>query len=311
MVAVTSASVIIPGNLDGVHRGHRALIAAGRQRALDGDLRVVAMFFDPHPLEVLLPERAPDKLTMPARRRTLLRGVGADAVVAQRFDDAFSKLSPEAFAREVLVGQHGARSVVVGPDFRFGHHRKGDLPLLRALGEELGFDVTVMEPVRHGGHVVSSSRVREHLGEGDVAAAADLLLRIHDVDGTVVRGDERGRAIGFPTANLDCDPVLLPADGVYCVVARDLDQPGAPRLPGVANLGSRPTFSDAGRAVEVHLFDFHGDLYGHRLRVGFVSRIRGERRFDGIEALKAQIARDAEVARNDVAGVDGELVAWV
>lgn len=307
---MASPSVIVPGNLDGVHRGHRALLAAARQRAIRGDLRVTAMFFDPHPMEVLLPERAPVRLTMPERRRALLRGAGADAVVAQRFDEAFAKLSPEDFARRVLAEAQGARGVVIGPDFRFGHRRAGDLAALRTLGAELGFDVTVVEPVRHAGGVVSSSRVREHVAEGDVEGAAELLLRVHEVEGTVVRGDERGRAIGFPTANLAPDPVLLPGDGVYAVVARDLDAPAAPRLGGVANLGTRPTFA-AGRAVEVHLFDFQGDLYGHRLRVGFVSRIRGERRFDGVEALKARIARDADAAREAIRGVDGELVGWV
>lgn len=303
-------SIIVPGNLDGVHRGHRALIAAARQRAMGDELRVTAMFFEPHPLEVLLPERAPVRLTMPDRRRAILRGVGADTVVAQRFDRAFAQLAPEEFARRVLVEENGARGVVVGPDFHFGHRRAGDVSMLHELGGQLGFDVVIAEPVRHGGSVVSSSRVRELLLEGNVQDAAELLLRVHEAEGLVVRGDERGRALGFPTANLECDPVLLPADGVYAVVARDLTETGAPRLAGVANLGTRPTF-DAGRAVEVHLFDFAGDLYGHRLRVGFVSRIRGERRFDGVEALRAQITRDAEAAREAVSRADGELVGWV
>lgn len=303
-------SVVVPGNLDGVHRGHRALIATARQRALRDDLRVVAMFFDPHPLEVLLPERAPARLTLPARRREILRGVGADAVAIERFDERFAHLTPEEFVEQVLARGQQARSVVVGPDFRFGHRRAGDVHRLRELGTKRGFDVVVADPVRHAGGIVSSSRVREHLIEGDMEAASDLLLRVHDVEGTVVEGDRRGRTLGYPTANLDCDDVLLPADGVYAVIVRDCTDAEGRRWSGVANLGKRPTF-DTAPAVEVHLFDFEGDLYGRRLRVGFVSRIRGERRFDGLEALKAQIDRDAEAARRINAAVDGELIGWV
>jgi riboflavin kinase / FMN adenylyltransferase len=157
---------------------------------------------------------------------------------------------------------------------------------------------------------VSSSRVRDLLQQGDVAGAATLLLRVHEVEGDVVRGDGRGRTIGFPTANLQCDPVLLPAEGVYAVVARDLTAPGAPLLRGVANLGRRPTFA-AGPAVEVHLFDFDDTLYGHRLRVGFVDRVRGEKRFEGVQALTAQIGRDVETARVALARIDAERLAWV
>jgi riboflavin kinase / FMN adenylyltransferase len=157
---------------------------------------------------------------------------------------------------------------------------------------------------------VSSSRVRELLQRGEARTATALLQRPHEVEGEVVRGDGRGRTIGFPTANLRCDPVLLPTDGVYAVAARDLHAPGASLLHGVTNLGTRPTF-EAGRAVEVHLFDFDADLYGHRLRIGFVERIRGERRFESVQALEAQIARDAEAARAALDGTDTELLGWL
>jgi len=297
----TEPSVVAPGNHDGVHLGHRALLEAARRRTGDA-LRMVALFFDPHPSAVLAPDRAPPLLTTAGRREALLREAGADEVVAQRFDRAFASLSPEAFVTRVLVDGLGARGVVVGPDFRFGHGRVGDLGVLRRLGETHGFDVTVVEPVVHRGVRVSSTRVREHLARGDVTGAAELLDRVHDVTGTVIEGDRRGRTIGFPTANLECEPVMLPADGVYAVLARIVG--GDDRvLSGVANLGVRPTV-EAGRSVEVHLFDFDDDVYGARLRVGFVERIRGEVRFDGLDALKKQIARDAEAARGAVEAVE-------
>jgi riboflavin kinase / FMN adenylyltransferase len=304
-------SIVVPGNLDGVHLGHRALLDGARARAGRDGAGVLALFFDPQPLEVLRPDRAPPRLTQPPRRSALLRMAGADAVAVERFDEGFSRLSAAEFARGVLVERHGARGVVVGPDFRFGHGREGDVERLRTLGAELGFDVTIVEPVRVEGDVVSSSRVRALLAQGDVARAARLLARVHEVEGEVIRGDGRGRTIGFPTANLRCEPVLLPADGVYAVVARDLSAgDDAPLLLGVANLGSRPTF-DAGRAVEVHLFDFDADLYGHRLRVGFVHRVRGEQRFEGVQALEAQIGRDVVAARAALQAMHGELVTWV
>jgi riboflavin kinase / FMN adenylyltransferase len=303
-------SVVVPGNLDGVHLGHRSLLTAACERARPEGWRVAALFFDPSPLEVLAPDRAPPRLTLPLRRAALLEGAGAHHVAVERFDEAFSRLSPEAFVEQVLVGRHGARAVVVGPNFRFGHARAGDVTLLTELGRTHGFDVTVVEPVVVEGHIVSSSRVRELLHRGEARTAAALLHRPHEVEGVVVRGDGRGRTIGFPTANLRCDPVLLPTDGVYAVAARDLDAPGASLLHGVANLGTRPTF-EAGRAVEVHLFDFDADLYGHRLRIGFVERIRGERRFESVQALEAQIARDAEAARAALDGTDTELLGWL
>lgn len=305
-----SGAVVTPGNHDGVHLGHRALVREARSQADARGLRAVALFFDPHPSRVLAPDRAPPLLTTVDRRVELLRRAGADEAVAWPFDRAFAALAPEVFVRDVLVGRLAARSVVVGPDFRFGRERSGDLPMLRALGEAHAFGVTVVDPVVLDGERVSSTWVRERLAAGDVEGAARLLGRVHDVDGTVVEGDRRGRTIGFPTANLRCDPVVLPADGVYAVVARRVDVPDGRRLGGVANLGVRPTF-EAGRSVEVHLFDFDEEVYGARMRVGFVERIRPEQRFDGLEALKAQIARDAEAARRAVADVDEERVRWV
>ena len=305
-----AGTVVTPGNHDGVHLGHRALVQVARERADARGLRAVAMFFDPHPSRVLAPERAAPLLTTAARRAELLRAAGADDAIAWPFDERFAALEPEAFVREVLEGELGARGVVVGPDFRFGRGRGGDLAMLRSLGEESGLEVTVVEPVLLDGERVSSTGVRERLAAGDVGGAARLLGRVHDVDGLVVEGDRRGRTIGFPTANLACDDVMLPADGVYAIVARRLDVAGAPRLSGVMNIGVRPTVA-AGRAVEAHLFDFAEDVYGARMRVGLVQRIRAEQKLPGLEALKAQIARDVDAARGVLETVPEEMLRWL
>jgi riboflavin kinase/FMN adenylyltransferase len=199
---------------------------------------------------------------------------------------------------------------VLGPDFRFGARRAGDRALLEEFGRMRDFAVVPVAPLCDEGGAISSSRIRTRLHEGDVTSAAALLGRPHDVEGVVIRGDQRGRTIGFPTANLQPQDVLLPADGVYAVVARRLDVPDAPCLGGVANLGVRPTVG-AGRSVEVHLFDWHGDLYDAPLRVAFVARLREERRFAGLDALVTQIRRDADDARAQVHGREQEYGRWL
>jgi riboflavin kinase/FMN adenylyltransferase len=199
---------------------------------------------------------------------------------------------------------------VVGEDFRFGARRAGDVSVLRELSAPRGIEVVTVPPVTLEGDVVSSSQVRAALAQGDVERAARMLTRVHDVTRRVVRGAQRGRTLGFPTANLELEGMMLPADGVYAVAARVLDGSAGQhtlRL-GVANLGVRPTLS-AGRSLEVHLFDFHGDLYGASLRVGFVARLRGEQKFPSLEALRAQIARDVEAAREALSRCDPSLLA--
>ena len=305
-----SPSIVTPGNHDGVHLGHRALVQAAARRARTEGLCTTAMFFDPHPTRVLAPDRAPVLLTGPGRRVDFLKGAGADAVAVLPFDEAFARTSPEVFVKKVLIETCNAKGVVVGPDFHFGHRRSGNIATLRALGRQHGFDVEVVEPVMYEGEAVSSTRIRRLLCEGDVASVASMLTRVHEIDGEVILGDQRGRTIGFPTANLDVSPLQLPADGVYAVAARVLGRPEGARLRGVANLGVRPTMN-AGRSVEVHLFDFDADLYGERLRVGFVEQIREERRFEGLEALKAQIARDAVAARECLERAPAALLDWI
>ncbi len=303
-------AVVTPGNYDGVHLGHRALAATAIARARRDGWRAIGLTFDPHPSTIVAPTRPLDLLTLPERRVELLRGLGLDDVVIQPFDDRFAALEPEAFARQVLVESVGARAIVVGHDFRFGRARKGDIALLRELGERHGFEVIVVDAVQANGAPVSSTRIRDSLLRGDVEDAAMLLARVHDVSGEVVRGDGRGRTLGFATANLRCDPVLLPASGVYAVVARRVDRAEPGRLLGVANLGSRPTFG-AGASFEVHVLDFDGDLYGARLRVGFVARLRDEKKFDGIDALRAQIAADVARGRGALARAPEERLRWI
>jgi riboflavin kinase/FMN adenylyltransferase len=304
-------SVVTPGNHDGVHLGHRALINAAKRTADAHGWQTLGMFFDPHPTAVLAPERAPVLITDIARRVEIMKGAGCDDVVVLPFDDEFSKMTPDQFVQKVLLDTCHARGVVIGPDFHFGHKRSGNIVNLREWSDRAGFTVQVVEPVMHDGEAVSSTRIRRVLREeGDVEDVATMLTRLHEVDGEVVRGDQRGRQIGFPTANLEVGPLQLPKDGVYAIVARVLDDASSPLRQGVANLGNRPTFA-AGRSVEVHLLGFDGDLYGKRMRIGFVRRIRGERKFDGLEALKSQIAMDCETAEIALQGSDPEWARWI
>lgn len=296
-----------PGNHDGVHLGHQALIRRARGYARAHGLRALALTFDPHPMALLAPARAPVPLTTLARRCELLRLAGADDVAVEAFTPALASLAPETFLRGLM--QRGARAFVVGPDFRFGKDRAGDVALLERFGQENGLAVMVEQPVLVDGVRVSSSAVRKAVAAGDVVRASTLLGHVAELTGSVVLGQQRGRTLGFPTANLAPEPVLQPADGVYAVVARVVGE-STPALGGVANIGVRPTVT-AGRSVEVHLFDFAGDLYGKSLRVGFLRRIRDEKKFSSLEALRAQIGLDCEAARSTVAASDERLWAWI
>lgn len=289
-------SVIAPGNYDGVHLGHQALLRSATNFAKAHGLSTSVLTFDPHPGS-LLGAAAKHVLTLHPRRAELARAAGADSVVVQPFTHDFAALSPEAFIDTLLA--HGARALVVGPDFRFGSARRGDVDLLHKLAAQQNFSVLIEPPVLLAGERVSSSAIRTALVAGDVRRACALLGRVHEVQGSVVEGNRRGRGLGFPTANVAVQPVLPPADGVYAVVARLLSgvtDDDHTLLKGVANLGTRPTFA-AGRSVEVNLFDFDRDIYGSELRVGFVERIRGEQRFAGIDELRKQITADAARAR--------------
>ena len=281
------------GNFDGVHRGHGALIgAATRARPEPGS--VVALTFDPHPARLIVPDRAPTTLTTLEQKTELLEALGVERLAVLPFTRALSLMSPEEFVDRVLVGALEAKSVIVGENFRFGRDRAGDVGRLVALGAGEGFDVEVVEPVLHEGRRISSSRIRAALERGAVEEAQALLGHPFFIDGPVVEGERRGRTLGFPTANLQTENETLPSAGVYAVRC---GLPGGGWVPGVANLGSRPTFGGARPSVEAHLLDFDADLYGARLRLEFQARLRAEEKFPGPEALVEQIRKDVDRAR--------------
>ncbi len=285
--------VVALGNFDGVHRGHQALLAQARERAASLGAPVVAFTFEPHPRGFFVPDTGPFRLTLLPAKTRLLAEHGAQAVLAQRFEAAFAALPASSFIEDVLLSGLGARHVVCGYDFTFGARRSGNVEMLRAEGARRGFGVTVVDPVTHEGEIYSSTRIREALRHGWAREAADLLGHSWEIEGTVELGDQRGRTIGFPTANVSLGEHLRPRFGVYAVRAL-VD--GVWRN-GVANLGKRPTFGKLQENFEVHLFDFAGDLYGKVLRVALVDFIRAEMKFPGLDALKAQIAADGEAAR--------------
>ncbi len=287
-------SVVTIGNFDGVHRGHQVLLRRTVDGATARGLRSVAVTFDPHPVALLRPELAPPLLQTLDERCRQLRAAGADLVLVLPFTRELAALTPAAFVERVLAGPLQARRVVVGTNFRFGNRAAGDVVTLVQEGEEHGFEVEAVTLLELGGVPISSSAVREHLQAGDVGWARLALGRAPRIAGTVVRGDARGRAIGFPTANLDVpDGLVLPADGVY---AGHVELAGV-RHPAVVNVGVRPTFDGQRRTVEAHLLDLDLDLYGRQLALDLEHRIRGERRFDGVEALVAQITADAARSR--------------
>jgi riboflavin kinase / FMN adenylyltransferase len=289
-----AVNVIVIGNLDGVHRGHQAVLLQARAIADAKNLRTLVLTFDPHPNEVLR-GWTPPRLATLERRIELLRRHGADEVNALPFTAELAAFSPERFARELLVERLGARAVVVGEGFRFGARRAGDLDALRGFGESLGFEVAAAEVASDDRGPFSSTRVRDAIALGHLHEATRLLGRRHSLSGVVESGDRRGRTIGFPTANLGGVVEALPPHGVYAVFAGD--------QPAVMNLGVRPTVDGKILRVEVHLFDFEGDLYGQGMRVHLVERIREERKFAGLDELKAQIVRDADTARAILAEV--------
>lgn len=287
------------GNFDGVHRGHRAVLDAARSLARELGAPFGVVTFEPHPREVLQPDGAPARLTPLRRKIELFRDLGVEILHLLRFDRHLMQLSPQAFVDEVLVGRLGVRAVTAGVDFRFGHRRAGDMVALQELGRARGLRVRAVARVEAEGADCSSTRIRTALADGEVGLAARLLGYTYAVDGVVRPGDQRGRTIGFPTANVD--PLgkrpFLPGTGVYAVEACLRRPGGLERYPAVANFGRRPTVDGTRLLLEVHLLQGGGDLYSRRMRVAFVQRLRGERRFAGLDELKAQIARDCAEAR--------------
>jgi riboflavin kinase/FMN adenylyltransferase len=296
-------TVVTIGAYDGVHLGHRSVIRLVRQRAAERGLRSAVVTFDRHPASVVRPESAPRLLTDLEQKLELLAETGIDYCLVISFDEARSRESAEDFVHEVLVDCLNAADVVVGEDFHFGHRRAGNVPLLRRLGAELGFEVDGIELVGAeggpgGGEApVSSTRIRRALVEGDLSLANRLLGRDYEVRGVVALGDKRGRELGFPTANVSVPgDILLPADGIY---AGWFERPDGTVHPSAISLGRRPTFYVEAHVslLEAHLLDFDGDLYDEHVKVRFVARLRDEVRFDSVGALVEQIQRDVDQAR--------------
>lgn len=287
------------GNFDGVHLGHRAVIGEAARIAGDLHAPLAVLTFEPHPRMFFQPDAAPFRLTSSEGRAARLEGLGVDLLFELPFDDAFAHVTAEAFVDGILHDALGLRHVVVGYDFNFGHRRRGTPDMLIERAGHRGFGATKVAAVHESdGAVYSSSRIRQCLTEGDPRGAASLLGEPWEIDGTVEEGDRRGRTIGFPTANLRIGSLLCPRLGVYAVRAALTDGDGAGAwMPGVANLGVRPTVNDRGVLLEVHLLDRAIELYGRRLRVRLVDFIRPERKFGGLDELKAQIAADAARAR--------------
>jgi riboflavin kinase/FMN adenylyltransferase len=290
-------SVVTIGVFDGVHRGHQAIIGEAVSRAKAAGVPSVVLTFDPHPSEVVRPGSHPTVLTSPRYKADLVERLGADVLCVLEFTPEFSRLTPAEFAHVVLVEHLHAQGVVVGENFRFGHKAAGDVAELARVGERFGFAATGVPLVRDGGTTISSTYVRSCVDAGDVASAARALGREHRVDGVVVRGDARGRTLGYPTANLRTPPhTAVPADGVY---AAWLVRAGE-RLPAAVSIGTNPTFEGRERRVEAYVLDFDGDLYGADVALDFVESLRraDTMTFDSVDALVAQIGRDVQKTRD-------------
>jgi len=308
-------SVVTIGVFDGVHLGHQRIVARAAEIGAQRGLPVVVITFDPHPDEVVRPGSHPPFLSSARRRADLLVGLGADAVCVIPFNLGFSRLDPDEFVRTVLVDRLHAAAVVVGEDFRFGHKAAGDVPLLARLGEKYEFTAEGMPLLGDDGTTISSTYIRRLLEDGDVEAAAKELGRPHRVEGVVVRGHQRGRALGFPTANLETPPhTAIPADGVYAgwlSIAGPGSDPGpdsgpgdeaGDRWPAAISVGTNPTFGEGARTVEAYAIDRTDlDLYGLHAAIDFTRRLRGMVPFNSVDELIEQMARDVDAAR-DICG---------
>lgn len=303
-------NVITVGTFDGVHRGHRYIIGELLKIAAANKGIATVVTFDPHPQLVL---RRADRdgikiLTTKKEKIELLRRLGVEKLIVIPFSIGFSGLSAEAYIREVVHGRIGLRGMVIGYDHAFGRNREGNIRFLQTFGRELGFEVYQLQEFANDGTPISSTRIRRLLAEGNVEKANHLLGYAYRVRGIVTRGDGRGKALGFPTANL-CIPErhkLLPGHGVYVVMA----VAGSKQYLGMANLGVRPTFGQTAETLEVHLLDFHGDLYDQSLELAFYRKIRNEQKFPDVEALREQLVRDRDYTRNYAAKNLREMNSW-
>lgn len=285
--------VLTIGNYDGIHLGHKTIIEIVKRKAAEIDGTSMLMTFNPHPLQVLRPEKAPHWITPVQEKVALIEQTGIDVLLIVPFTEQFSLISPEAFVRDILLGKLGVRDVVVGYDFRFGRGGRGDIEGMRRYAQSYGFSVEVVEAVTIGEEKVSSNRIRRLLQHGEVEHAALLLGRPYTITGEVVQGKGRGKTFGFPTINLKTDASLVPPNGVYISEAECEGR----RHPSVTNIGNNPTFDAQERTIETFILDYEGDLYGQAARLFLHRRVRDEVRFNNVEELTKQIERDVAVAR--------------
>jgi riboflavin kinase/FMN adenylyltransferase len=286
-------AAVTVGNFDGLHVGHQKILRLLRDRARATGERAAVITFDPHPMRVLQPERAPIMIQTLAQRLAGLERMGMDAALVLRFDHTLSLVTAEEFIERILVAGLRLAAILVGANFRFGHRGAGNVRLLGEFGRRNGFDVGIVPPVEIGGQIVSSSSIRSAVSSGDVAGAIPMLGREFCLTGEIVGGAGRGRTILFPTLNLAPEQELLPKLGVYATES----SVGGRLYPSVTNVGTRPTFDGVGISVESHLFAFSENIAGGRMEVRFHSRIRDEQKFPGVDALRAQIARDIDTTR--------------
>ena len=296
------------GNFDGVHLGHRAMVERVARVARERGLRACVMTFEPHPREFFAPDQAPTRLTSLREKLELLAGLGVEQTLVCRFDYDFARITAEEFVERIVVRGLGARYVLVGDDFRFGARRGGDFDLLAAEARRHGFEAERMHSVEVDGVRVSSTEVRTRLAAGDMDGAARLLGRPYSITGRVVQGDRLGRELGFPTANVRMQHNRPPVMGIFAVEVAGL---GGDPLPGAASLGLRPTVHSGARPVlEVHLLDFSGDIYGRRVQVRFLKKLRDEEKYPDLAALTAAIARDVEEVKRYFVGRRGAGGEW-
>ena len=290
-----TASVVTMGNFDGIHLGHQALVLRSLEEARRRNLASVVLTFDPHPLKVLAPARAPRLILTPEDKIELLQDLGIDVVINQRFDASFASLDAEEFVRRFIVNRLKAKKIWVGRDLRFGHGRKGDVEQLVRWGEELGFEVGIVEPILVNGVRVSSSQIRQAIEAGRVDEARSSLGRNHFISGTVVEGNRRGRDLGFPTANIASRTEVIPGDGIYAT----LFYIGQEQWLSVSSIGVNPTFGAGPRTIESYILNFDRDIYGKKIKLAFVKKIREEKKFADVASLIAQIQEDVRSARAD------------
>jgi riboflavin kinase/FMN adenylyltransferase len=292
-------AIIALGNFDGFHLGHQAVVGRAVQQAAHERKPAIVATFDPHPVRHFRPDTQPFRLTSLDQRQELFAAAGADAMLVFEFGAALAATTAEDFIRVILGEQLGASGVVTGDDFTFGKGRGGNIDVLRSLGAAIGIAAETVAPILLNGQPVSSSRIRDALKAGDPGTATHLLTRPFAIRSAVIHGDKRGRELGWPTANMELGSYLRPAYGIYAVRAR---LPDGSEHAGVASLGTRPMFDPPKELLEVNLFDFSGDLYGQEIEVALHHYLRPEAKFDGLDALKAQMDRDAAQARELVGG---------